>query len=328
VPSDSERKDSTSVRREAGGRTNCVDATATQMSSESAPADSISTLAGLLPEALFDMLARILPGLIFLILIYVSAVLGTPSGPAVQKVLALSTLLRPLDSFYKFIFLVAIAYVAGFLIEMFLGLYILRVSEALLHPAVDTLFGSEASTEPTVTAGVGRYLRRSLLRGMSAPLDQAVADRIKDAARRLLKRDLTTSNIGDLTQVVFDYIKVNQPALSLVLLKIHAEAWMFKNLAAASLLASLLAFPLALATELPLHRFANLPHLLIFTLISDTSLQYALIFTLISVLISIVAYRGFLNLHFLWHRRLYESFLAVASVNLLPQGGKKEQAQG
>ena len=233
------------------------------------------TLAGLVPEALFDILARLLPGLAFFFLIHVS--FGRRlSNPAVL-----------VDSIYRFLFLIAGAYLAGFLIEM-LSLPMIIAFYWFLDPAKLVIFG--ADSDKSWKRHVSRCVTRLPLFGS---LDTKLVNPILKSASRLLGVDLSPENASEVLQTIFDYIKLRFPAIAAVLLKIHAEAFMFKNLMAVCLI--------TLITEVAIHRFRNL------------------LFVIVLLLILVGCSIGFLYLSFLGPRRIYQSFLAIASADFLSE---------
>lgn len=241
--------------------------------SESSQSESAHFLARIIPEVLFDLLGRVVPGVAFLSLMYFSIYPGT------------RTLAVPINSIYQLLFLVVAGYLAGFILEI-LSLAAVVVFQWLLDPAAAVFFGSDRSW----ASSRGRRLARQITRlPLFDPLDAQLMARVKKAVHDLLATDISADNAAEVMQTIFDHIKLRVPALAAVLLKIHAEAFMFKNLMTACLV--------ALMAEVAVH-----------------SLEHRLYLAGLLV-VSVVSCVAFVYLSFLGCRRIYQSFLAVVTTD-------------
>ena len=239
--------------------------------SSSGQSESVQTLAGLIPEVLFDLLARVVPGVAFLSMIYFSAYPGT------------SSLFVPIQSIYQLLLLIIVAYLAGFLLEV-LSLFVVALFHRLFNPHGTVIFGGDKTAGFPKGHWCAYYITRI---PMFEPVDSVLAGSIKQAIHKFVGTKITRENAGDIVQTLSDHIKLREPALAAVLLKIHAEAFMFKNLMVACFI--------ALCTEVILHCFTNQRYLAVVILVAGVSSG------------------GFTYLSFLGSRRTYQSFLAIVS---------------
>lgn len=238
--------------------------------------EPLKKIADLIPEFLFDLLARIIPGFTFLSLIYFIVYLD--SRLSAEPV-------SPVTSVYQFLAVMTASYVAGFITEI-LSFEVIHVSIQIHNPVTYVVFPHDTKNS-RFRRLFAIYRLLVVYKMFGDPFDENVRTSYIEAVKNVLNLHVDLSNSGDVCRVVSDFIKNNASDLYLTLLKIHAEAMMFKNLAAVCIL--------SLIIELGYHKIANPT------------------FLLVLIIVSAISYIGFVNLNSLLYKRTYATFLALAA---------------
>ena len=234
--------------------------------------EPLKKIADLVPEFLFDMLARIIPGFTFLSLIYFIVYLH--SRLSVEPVF-------PVISVYQFLAVMTASYVAGFITEI-LSFQVINASVSIYNPVTYLVFPQDPRFKRLFVI----YRLLIVYKMFRDPFDENVRTTYIEAVKSVFNLKVDLNNSGDVCRVVSDFIKNNASDLYLTLLKIHAEAMMFKNLAVICIL--------SLVIELGYHGIANPA------------------FLLVLIIVSAISYVGFVNLNTLLYKRTYATFLALA----------------
>jgi len=182
-------------------------------------AENGSTLAKIVPEFFYDLIARILPGLVFAVLLLIAA---APESLLFFRDLAVQNKLEGVPFALLFLVLIAIAYILGILLGP-LGarvrdLYLPRVWKACAGTAHEAFV-------------VGYATRRGLIG--TAVENPAVASLDRKALKTLYR-------------LLEDELKAKDPLGRVLLPKLHAETVLCDHLCAASLLVAALAGVLTL----------------------------------------------------------------------------------
>jgi hypothetical protein len=252
------------------------------------PTESLKSLAELVPEVIFDLLVRVLPGMIFLLLTYFTIHLNSSLSAGFAF---------PITSVYQFLALLVTSYLVGFLIEM-MSFQMVLLTLALHNPAANILFPKVRNSSKLKKLSIYIFRQVVVYKLLGDPLDEAVKKDFIEKVKSVFDVDVNANNTGDVYRIISDLIKNSAPGLYLVLLKLHAEAMMFKNLASVCIV--------AIAIEAFYHRIANPTYLILL------------------VVVMAVSYVGFVNLHTLSYKRTYLTFLSLSPIQPVPVAAAKE----